>query len=110
MEAAAVDFYAQNFLQPDITEVHLSTEVVQEGKLAGLVGSFEHYRVQAKRFSKTIGESGIEISCFAEQSHALSALSCFHDQLEGTSIEPSVPLLNQVTDGVFRESSGMLLP
>jgi hypothetical protein len=45
MKPAPVDLDPQEFFQSDIAKVYLSAKVVEQGKLAWLVRSFEHYRI-----------------------------------------------------------------
>src|SRR5215469_13390591 len=62
MEPTPVNLYAKKLFQPDIAEVHFPAEMVQQRKLAGLVGRLEHHRSQAERLREAIGISAMEVS------------------------------------------------
>ena len=94
VEAASVDFNAKQFLQTDITEMDVPSKVIQQGKLARLVRGFEHDRIEPERLDKPVCKRGIQVSIVVEQSDSLRAFSCFDDQLDGTRVEPVLPLFN----------------
>src|ERR1700719_3414077 len=109
MEAPPVDFHAKKLLQPDIAEVHFAAEMVQQGKLAGFVGRFEHHRLEAERLSEAICICAVEVSAVIKKSYLFCALAVFHDELEGSGVEPPLPLLDQLRYAVVGKRSTMLL-
>ena len=110
MQAPPVDFHAKDFFQPHVAQVHFATEVIQQGKLAWLVGSFEHYGVKAERLCETIRIGAVEISGIVKQSHSFRALPRFHDQLERARIEPPLSLLDQLSYAIIGKRAVMFLP
>src|SRR5262245_4520986 len=70
------------------------SKVIQQGKLARLVRGFEHDRIEPERLDKSICKCRVLVSILVEQSDSLRAFSCFDDQLDGTRVEPVLPLFN----------------
>src|SRR5262245_45725248 len=94
MQAASVDFNAEEFLQPDITEMDVPAKMIQQGKLARFVWGFEHDGVEPERLDKPVRVCGIQLSFLIEQSDAQCTFPGFDDELERTGIEPFLPLVN----------------
>jgi len=86
VQAASVDFDAEQLLQTDITEMDVPSKVIQQGKLARLVRGFEDDRIEPERLDKPICKCGIQVSILVEQSDSLRAFSCFDDELDGTRV------------------------
>src|SRR5438067_6429245 len=109
MQAAAIDFDAQQFLQPHVAEVYLAPEVIEQGKLAGLVGRFKHHDVMPERLNEAVRICRIELAFSVEKPDATSALSSFNHQLQGSSVQPAATLLDEGFDGVLIKRPAVLL-
>ena len=110
MQAPAINLHSQYFFQAHIAEVDFTAKMVHQSKLAGLVGRFKHYLFEAERCGKTICGPCVKISGLVKQTHATSALSRFHNKLEGPVVKPSLALFNQFIDIVFCKRAGVLFP
>src|SRR5919202_5108750 len=100
MESPPVDLHTEELLQPHVAKMHLPTKVVQERKLARLVGGLEHHNPQTEGLGEPIGEGGVEVAIGVKQTYAASALPRFHDQLARAGIEPPLPLFDQLVHHV----------
>src|SRR5437868_9754749 len=109
MQPTAVDFNAQQFFQTNITEVYFTSEVVQEGELAGFVGRLEHENFMTESIDEAVGICGIEVSVLVEEPDSAGALTSFDYQLQGSSIEPAASLIDQRIDGLVVECACVLL-
>src|SRR5258708_2949371 len=109
MEPSPINFHAKKLFQPHIAEVHFAAEMVQQGKLAGFVGRFEHHRRQTERLSEAICIAAVEVSAVIKKSYLFCALPSFHDELERSRVEPPLPLLDQLSYAVVGKRSAMLL-
>src|SRR5262249_45447071 len=110
MQAASVDFNAEQFLQTDIAEMNLPAEMIQQGKLAWLGRGFEHDPVEPERLDKPFGIGRIQVSILIEESDTHRAFASFDDELDRPRIEPFLSLVNPCRERVGGESSVVLLP
>ena len=86
MQPTAVDFNAQQFFQTNITEVYFTSEVVQEGELAGFVGRLEHENFMTESIDEAVGICGIEVSVLVEEPDSAGALTSFDYQLQSSGV------------------------
>ena len=110
VQAAPVDFNAEQFLQTDIAEMDVPSKMIQQGKLAWLVRGFEHDGVEPERMDKPVCVCRIQVSILIEESDSLCALPRFDDELDRTRIEPFLPLVNPRSERPVAEPAVMLLP
>src|SRR5215471_9839182 len=94
MQSTPVDFDAEQLLQPDITEMNVPSEVIQQGELAWFVRRFEDDGVEPERTDKPFRVCGIQVSILIEQSDSLCAFPGFDDELDRTGIEPFLALVD----------------
>src|SRR5947199_2477903 len=109
METPPVNFHAKYFFQPHVAQVHFAAEVIQQGKLAWLIGSFEYHGVKAERLCETICVCAVEISGIVKQTYFFRALPRFHHQLECSCIQPPLSLLDQLSYAIIGKGTVMLL-
>ena len=61
MKPAPIYLYAQQLFEPNIAEMYLVAEMIEERELAGLVGSFERNRTVTEGSGKAVGELAVQI-------------------------------------------------
>ncbi len=104
-----VDFDTKQLFQPDIAEMDLPAKMIEQGKLAWLVRSFKHYRLETEHRRELVCVCGIQVSVLIKESDSPGALSCFDHQLDRTGIEPLLTLVDPCGKGAVIEPSIMLL-
>src|SRR5690349_13740774 len=62
VQAPPVNFDAKQFFKPDIAEMDLGTKMIQQGKLAWLVGRLKDYGLETELGHKLFGVAGIQMS------------------------------------------------
>src|SRR5690348_5584504 len=100
MQAAPVDLDAKQLLQPHVAQADLGPEVIQERKLARLVGSLEHDVSETESIGEAFGEVGVELAAGAEEADFVGALPGLDDELPRSRSEPSVSLFDQAAHGL----------
>src|SRR6516162_1253224 len=109
VQAPPVDFNAQEFFQPDITQMDLISEMIQESELAGLVRRFEHAGFKPERLDESVRKVRVEVSAVVEQSDTAGALSGLDHNLHGSSVKPSLALVDPGSQRLVAESAVVLL-
>jgi hypothetical protein len=109
MQAAAVNFDAQDFFQSYIAKMDLAAEVLEKGKLARFGRRFKQEQIESEVPGKTIGKGGIEVSVNIEEPDSASALAGLNNQLQGAGIEPPRTLRQELLNRFLVESPGMFL-
>jgi hypothetical protein len=92
VEAAPVDLHAQQFFQSDIAEPNPRSEMIQERKLAGLVGRFECHGIEAEFVGEPVCQRAVEVSSFVEKPDSLGALPGLHHQFSCAGVQPAATL------------------
>ena len=110
VEAAPVDFNAEHFFQPDVTEMDASSKMIQKGKLAWLVRGFKDDGVEPECIYKAVCVCRIQKSILIKQSDSPCAFSGFDDELDRTRIEPFLALVNPRRQRLPVKTAVMLLP
>src|SRR5262245_38989311 len=110
VQAAPVDFNAQQFLQTDVTEMNVSSKVIQQRKLARLVRGFEHDGLEAESRDKPVCVCGIQVSILIEQSDSPRAFPGFDDELHRAGVEPFLALVDPRGERPVAKAPIVLLP
>src|SRR5215469_13202027 len=109
VKAPPVDFDTEEFFETNVAEPYLRPEMIEQGKLAGFIGSFEGDKAETELLGEPVCQARAEVSRVVEEPDALGALACFDHQLARTGIQPSAALLNQQSGGVGVERAAVLL-
>ena len=94
MQAAPVDFNAEQFLQTNIAETDVPAKMVQQGKLTWLVRRLERDGLEPERTDKPVRVRGVQVSMLIKESDSLCAFPRLDDDLVCTRVEPFLPLLD----------------
>jgi hypothetical protein len=66
VQAAPVDFNAEQFFQTDIAEMDVPSKMIQQGKLAWLGRGFEHDGVEPERMDEPVCVCRIQVCILIE--------------------------------------------
>src|SRR5262249_39358471 len=103
VQAAPVDFNAEQFLQTNVTEMDVSAKVIQQGKLAWLVGRFEDNGLKSERRNKPVCVCRIQVAILMEQPDSPRAFPGFDDELQGAGVEPLLALVDPRRERLIAE-------
>src|SRR5579863_6599894 len=110
MQSASINFNSQQFFQPDVAELDITTEVLEHRELARLVRRLEDDHIKPEGTSKTVCEVRIESAALIKQAHAFRAFPCLYDQLQCPRIQPPSTLVYQAIHDLGLECSCVFLP
>ncbi len=91
MQAATEDLHPQHLFESHVAELHPRAKVLEEGELAGLVGSLKHRVLEAELTDKAVGVVGVEGTVGAERANTRCALARLDDQRHCAGLQPLVP-------------------
>src|SRR5947209_2191945 len=109
MQATTKDLNTQEFFQPHIAEMDMSSKMLHKCELTRLVGSFEHGDFKPEFLCEAIRIGGVQRSIIAEHSHSLSALTRLDDELHRASIKPGVPSCDCFVERLLGKGTFVLL-
>src|SRR6185437_3556600 len=109
MQAAAVDLHPEELLEADVAQADLTSEVVEQGELARLVGRLEHHGVHAECLDEPVGHGGVERAVRAKDADARRALARLDHELARARVEPAAAAIDQVVDDAIGERAAVLL-
>ena len=81
MQAATVNLDAEQLLETNVAQVHLSAEVREKRELAVLIRRFEDDGAMAKSIDQPVGERLLQHTVDIKQPNAPRAFSSFDHQL-----------------------------
>ena len=84
--------------------------MIDQGELAGLVGSLEEQLLEPERFREAISLTRIELARGGEQAHVLRALASLDHQTHRARLQPSLARLDELFRALVGEAPGVLLP
>src|SRR5216110_1547530 len=109
MQPTPVDFDAKELFKPYIAEMNLPSKVVEQGKLASLIGGFKHYCFETEHGYKAFGIRGVQVSVLIEKPNSPCALSGFDNELHSAGIEPLLTAVNPLSKSALIETAVVLL-
>ncbi len=109
MQSAPIDLDPEDLLEPDVGELNLGPEQIEERELARLVGGLELDRLQPELGRAPFGEPLVEPTVVVEQADAAGALAPLDDDLHRAGLRPLPGLRDRFGEAGFRERSRVLL-
>src|SRR5262245_56352033 len=109
VQAAPVDFHAEQFLQPDVTEVDVASKVIEQRKLAWLVWRLEDHGLETERLHESVCEPRVQASVLVEESDCAGAFPSFDHELDRAGVEPGLSLVDPCRQRLVAEPAVVLL-
>src|SRR5438067_1741988 len=81
VQTVPVDLDPQQLLEPDVGQLHVGPEVVEQGELAALGRRLEDQHVKTELVSQRVGVSPVEFTGVVEESDTAGALPRLDDEL-----------------------------
>src|SRR5262245_54485704 len=109
MKTPTIDFNPQQLLDPDVAELNLGTEMVEQRKLTRLVWRLEHRLLHPESLDKGLGELRLQAALLVEQTDILRAFPALYHNSFGACVQPLFSHADEMLDDVRSEGATMLL-